>query len=56
MERQQDTDHGGFIWVLNGHNVEDGEKWCYSMAFGLLALANAFKAQYIKGQFYNLPP
>ena len=71
MERQQDTEHGGFAWVLNGHEVEDGEKWCCehllppsrcrphppspshlgacpppsdSVAFGLLALANAHKA------------
>jgi mannose/cellobiose epimerase-like protein (N-acyl-D-glucosamine 2-epimerase family) len=46
MTRQQDSpEHGGgFAWVLHGHTVEDGTKWCYSVAFSLLALANAHKA------------
>jgi len=44
MDRQQDSEHGGFIWILNGRDVEDGEKWCYSVAFSLLALANAHRA------------
>lgn len=44
MQRQQDREHGGFAWVLDGHDVADGEKWCYSVAFGLLALANAHRA------------
>ena len=33
MERQQDPEHGGFAWVLNGHEVEDGEKWCCEHLF-----------------------
>ena len=45
---QQDANHGGFFWILNGHNIEDGEKWCYSIAFGLLALANAFKVEIVR--------
>ena len=28
---------------LSGHDVADGTKWCYSVAFGLLALASAVK-------------
>jgi mannose/cellobiose epimerase-like protein (N-acyl-D-glucosamine 2-epimerase family) len=44
MERQLDHEHGGFAWVLNGHTVQDGDKWCYSVAFSLLALANAHRA------------
>ena len=41
MESHQDTAHGGFCWVLRGNEVVDGTKWCYSLAFGLLALSNA---------------
>lgn len=44
MERQQDTEYGGFAWVLSGHAIEDGVKWGYSVAFSLLALANAHRA------------
>jgi mannose/cellobiose epimerase-like protein (N-acyl-D-glucosamine 2-epimerase family) len=44
MEKQLDHEHGGFAWVLNGHTVQDGDKWCYSVAFSLLALANAHRA------------
>lgn len=31
MERQLDREQGGFAWVLNGHSVQDGNKWCYSV-------------------------
>jgi mannose/cellobiose epimerase-like protein (N-acyl-D-glucosamine 2-epimerase family) len=45
MRRQLDEDGGGgFAWVLQGLEVSDGQKWCYSVAFSLLALANAHKA------------
>ena len=34
----------GFTWVLEGRHVSDGHKYCYSVAFALLALANAHLA------------
>lgn len=41
-ERHNDKDHGGFSWVVTADGeVTDGTKWCYSIAFGLLALSNA---------------
>jgi len=41
MHRQPD---GGFAWVLNGRDVEDGDRHCYGHAFVLLAAACAAKA------------
>jgi mannose/cellobiose epimerase-like protein (N-acyl-D-glucosamine 2-epimerase family) len=49
MSQHWDTPHGGFSWVLSrkqesgssGFVVEDGAKWGYSVAFGLLAVASA---------------
>ena len=40
-ERHVDQEHGGLSWVLQGHTIADGTKWCYSVAFGLLALSAA---------------
>ena len=41
MHRQPD---GGFAWVLNGRDIEDGDRHCYGHAFVLLAAACAAKA------------
>jgi mannose/cellobiose epimerase-like protein (N-acyl-D-glucosamine 2-epimerase family) len=35
---------GGYAWVLNLRNVEDGTRYCYGHAFVLLAAAGAKKA------------
>jgi mannose/cellobiose epimerase-like protein (N-acyl-D-glucosamine 2-epimerase family) len=43
MAHQKDVAHGGFAWTLKGREVDDGTKWCYSVAFSLLALANAHR-------------
>ena len=37
-------DDGGFAWVLQGREVEDGDRHCYGHAFVLLAAAAAAKA------------
>lgn len=45
LERHADPKPAnGFTWVLDGANVADGCKYCYSVAFSLLALANAHLA------------
>jgi len=36
-----DKEQGGFYWVLKGTEIHDDHKWCYSAAFGLLAIARA---------------
>ena len=36
-------DDGGFAWVLQGREVEDGDRHCYGHAFVLLAAAAAAK-------------
>ena len=41
VHRQPD---GGFAWVLQGREVEDGTRHCYGHAFVLLAAAGAAKA------------
>ena len=41
VHRQAD---GGFAWVLQGREVEDGARHCYGHAFVLLAAAGAAKA------------
>ncbi len=35
---------GGYAWVLNGHDIEDGTRHCYGHAFVLLAVSAAAKA------------
>ncbi len=35
---------GGFAWILQGREVDDGTRHCYGHAFGLLAAAGAAKA------------
>jgi len=35
---------GGYAWVLNGHDIEDGARHCYGHAFVLLAVSAAAKA------------
>lgn len=35
---------GGYAWVLDGTEVRDGTRYCYGMAFVLLAAAGATKA------------
>ena len=43
LDKQADVEHGGFHWVIAApsNEVVDGAKYCYSVAFALLALANA---------------
>ncbi len=43
QERHRQAD-GGYAWVLNGRDVDDGTRHCYGHAFVLLAAAGARKA------------
>ncbi|CCN71762.1 AGE family epimerase/isomerase [Vibrio nigripulchritudo] len=45
--KQQD---GGYAWVLNGLDVEDGTRHCYGHAFVLLAAAASIKADAPSGR------
>ena len=56
VHRQSD---GGFAWVLQGREVEDGARHCYGHAFVMLAAAGAAKAGLDAGkvlaeEVYNL--
>ena len=44
MGPQRDEAHGGFSWVAGGEAVADHRKYCYSVAFALLALSHAHTA------------
>ena len=43
MEKHRQVD-GGFAWILQGREVDDGTRHCYGHAFVLLAAAGAVKA------------
>jgi mannose/cellobiose epimerase-like protein (N-acyl-D-glucosamine 2-epimerase family) len=44
LQRHHRQPDGGYAWVLQGTQVEDGTRYCYGMAFVLLAAAGAAKA------------
>jgi mannose/cellobiose epimerase-like protein (N-acyl-D-glucosamine 2-epimerase family) len=48
LDHHWDAVHGGFFWVLDGSSADgpksDKRKWCYSVAFAILALSYAGKA------------
>ena len=44
LQQHHRQDDGGYAWVLNGHNIEDGTRHCYGHAFVLLAVSAAANA------------
>ena len=44
LQQHHRQDDGGYAWVLNGHDIEDGTRHCYGHAFVLLAVSAAAKA------------
>lgn len=44
LRRHHRQPDGGYAWVLQGTEVQDGTRYCYGMAFVLLAAAGAAKA------------
>ncbi|WP_225334100.1 AGE family epimerase/isomerase [Halomicrobium urmianum] len=56
LERHHlDREHGGYAWVLDGSDVEDGAKRCYGHAFALLAYSTAARAG-IEGAAERIEP
>jgi mannose/cellobiose epimerase-like protein (N-acyl-D-glucosamine 2-epimerase family) len=41
LDAHRDTEHGGYVWALDGNAVRDGRKLAYGHVFVLLAAASA---------------